>query len=45
MYIKQGGMIKKPYLLILYNLIFYTMPCAIIAFATLRKPVTLAPRT
>ena len=23
----------------------YTMPCAIIAFATLRNPVTLAPRT
>ena len=27
------------------NVTFYTMPCAIIALATLRKPATLAPRT
>ena len=25
--------------------LYYTMPCAIMAFATLRKPATLAPRT
>ncbi len=25
--------------------LYYTMPCAIMVFATLRKPATLAPRT
>ena len=28
-----------------YITLYYTMPCAIMAFATLRKPATLAPRT
>ncbi len=44
-FIIKGDSFEPPFISLIINQSFYTIPCAIIAFATFMKPAILAPFT